>query len=65
MEPGWSQREEGRDLRENEVVDRSAGSGGVKGQGEAARLESGIRTQASCFSVAQGPWARKKKGEAR
>lgn len=30
MEPGWSQREEGREVRENEVVDRSAGSGGLK-----------------------------------
>lgn len=43
MEPGWSQRLEGRDLRKN-GVGRSASSGGVKGQGEAARLEWGIRT---------------------
>ena len=63
MEPGWSQREEGRDLRENEVGDKSAGSGGVKGQGEAARPESGIRTQASCFPVAQGPWAKEGRGK--
>lgn len=50
-----------REGPKRERVDRSASSGGVKGQGEAARLEWGIRTQASCFSVAQGPWARKKK----
>lgn len=42
------------------VVDRSASSGGVKGQGEAARLGWGIKTQASCFSVAEGPRVRKK-----
>lgn len=55
-----------REGPKRERVDRSASSGGVKGQGEAARLEWGIRTQASCFSVAQGPWARnKKKGEAK